>query len=92
MKHGSRQEQIVPFLPAESTPHIPDAALPLACFRCGAIDLPAIAKGTGTHRFRANCRHCGHWIKWLSTRTQAERHARNEHFYQKWLKKAQEAR
>jgi hypothetical protein len=47
------------------------------CPRCGVIDTPAIAPGNGPHAFRAQCRHCGTFIKWLSQYTPAERQARH---------------
>jgi hypothetical protein len=50
---------------------------PPACPRCGAFDTPAIAPGNGPHTFRAQCRHCGNFIKWLSQYTPAERQARH---------------
>jgi len=83
---------ICPDLSKPILPALPEADTQMVCRRCGALDLPAVAPGSGPHAYKAVCRHCGAWIKWLSTRTQAERHARNEHFYQQWLKKAQEAR
>src|SRR5262245_44316418 len=49
------------------------------CTKCGSIDLPAIAPGNGPHAFRAQCRHCGYFLQWLSTHSPAERQARRQH-------------
>jgi len=38
---------------------------PLPCPHCGACDVPAVAKGTSMHALRANCAHCGRYLKWL---------------------------
>jgi len=48
----------------------------LTCPRCGVIDRPVVGPGNGPHPFRASCRHCGHFIRWLSHYTSAERQAR----------------
>ena len=49
---------------------------PIACHRCGAVDPPILGPGSGPHHASARCRHCGHFIQWLSTRPPAERQAR----------------
>ena len=62
----------------DSSPTVHSAADPLACPRCGAIDTPTLGPGQGPHAFRALCRHCGAFLKWLSTRSPADRQARRE--------------
>ena len=61
-----------------STPTVNSAADPLACPRCGAIDTPTLGPGNGPHAFRALCRHCGAFLKWLSPRSPAEHQARRQ--------------
>src|SRR5262245_32130693 len=51
---------------------------PLLCRLCGTIDQPAIAPGNGPHAFRAQCRHCGAFIQWLSRYSPEELRARRE--------------
>jgi hypothetical protein len=51
---------------------------PLTCHRCGAIDTPTLGLGSRPHYASARCRHCGHFIRWLSTRTSAERQAQHQ--------------
>lgn len=51
---------------------------PIACPRCGAIDVPTLGPGAGPHAYRARCRHCGRFVQWLSTRAPAERQARRQ--------------
>src|SRR5262249_54970900 len=41
----------------------PDVA-PLPCYRCGTIDAPRLAPGTGPHALRANCPHWGPFRRW----------------------------
>jgi hypothetical protein len=48
------------------------------CPQCGVIDRPIVGPGNGPHPFRASCRHCGHFIRWLSRYTTAERLARRQ--------------
>jgi len=60
----------------DSTPTVNSAADPLACPRCGVIDTPTLGPGNGPHAFRALCRCCGAFLRWLSTRSPAERQAR----------------
>jgi len=48
------------------------------CFRCGAIDTPAIGPGKDPHAASARCRHCGAWLGWLSRYPPAERQARHQ--------------
>ena len=62
----------------DSTPTVNSAADPLACPRCGAIDTPTMGPGNGPHAFRALCRHCGAFLKWLSARSPADRQARRQ--------------
>jgi Single-strand binding protein family len=38
---------------------------PLLCGHCGACEVPIIGPGAGQHVARANCRHCGRYLKWL---------------------------
>jgi hypothetical protein len=59
-------------------PHQAQPAAPIACHRCGAIDTPTLGPGSGPHCASARCRHCGHFIRWLSTRSPAERQARRQ--------------
>ena len=51
---------------------------PLACPRCGTIDTPTIGPGNGPHAFRAVCRNCGSFIRWLSLSSPEERQARRQ--------------
>jgi hypothetical protein len=71
-------EQWPPAIPpteADSTP------TPITCYQCGTIDAPAIEHGHwGPHHMRATCRHCRAFVQWVSSRTQADRQARAEHF------------
>jgi hypothetical protein len=60
--------------PQQGTPGIG----PLPSHRCGAIDRPALGPGAGPHTASARCRHCGHFLRWLSTRSPAERQARRQ--------------
>jgi len=48
------------------------------CPRCGALDVPAVGPGSGPHTASARCRHCGRFLRWLSTRSPAERQARRQ--------------
>src|SRR5262249_38692584 len=48
----------------------------LACPRCGAVDRPTIGPGLGPHAFRAVCRHCGSFIRWVSKYSPQELKAR----------------
>ncbi len=61
---------------------IPDNVVPvqpeLPCPTCGAIDTPAVSPGTGPHAYRADCRHCGGFVRWLSQYTPEERQARRD--------------
>src|SRR5262249_19746655 len=52
----------------------PDVA-PLPCYRCGTIDAPRLAPGTGPHALRANCPHCGAFLRWIR-RYPSQEHAR----------------
>ena len=54
----------------------PTRAACQACPQCGAIDPPAVGPGSGPHTASARCRYCGHFIRWLSTCSPAERQAR----------------
>jgi hypothetical protein len=55
------------------------ASLPaLPCPRCGVIDAPSIAPGTGPHAYRADCRHCNGFVRWVSKYSAAERERRKE--------------
>ena len=51
---------------------------PLLCPRCGAIDTPTLGSGSGPHTASTLCRHCGHFLAWLSTRSPADRQARRQ--------------
>ena len=66
MTHDSLKSQSLP--PAE----------PLACRRCGAINLPLVSPGTGPHALKANCPDCGGFMRWLSKFTPEEQAARRE--------------
>ena len=60
--------------PATQPQIVPDPeAAP--CPRCGMIDRPTLTAGTGPHACKASCAHCGRFIKWISPRAPAERHA-----------------
>jgi len=48
------------------------------CPRCGVIDTPTLGPGNGPHAFRAQCRHCGAHLRWVSQYPPAERQARRE--------------
>jgi hypothetical protein len=50
----------------------------IACPRCGAIDTPTQGPGSGPHTASALCRHCGHFLQWLSTRALGDRQARRQ--------------
>jgi hypothetical protein len=52
--------------------------LETACPQCGVIDRPVVGPGNGPHPFRAQCRHCDSFIKWVSQYTPAERQARHQ--------------
>jgi hypothetical protein len=56
----------------------PDGERDIACPTCGAVAQPRISPGLGPHPFRAECRNCGHFIKWLSLYSPAEREARRQ--------------
>ena len=60
-----------------------------ACPRCGAIDTPALGPGSGPHTASARCAHCGHFFRWLSTRSPADRQARQEAMAQRPPSQAQ---
>jgi hypothetical protein len=49
-----------------------------ACPHCGVIDQPQLGPGLPPHAFRASCRHCGHFIAWVSRYTPSERTRRRE--------------
>lgn len=51
---------------------------PLPCPRCGTIDQPHVSPGAGPHHARANCRHCGAFLQWLSQHSPAEREIRRQ--------------
>jgi hypothetical protein len=55
-------------------PEIPPV-LQLTCRACGALDTPHVTVGRGPHALRANCRHCGEFVQWLSARSPAGREA-----------------
>ncbi len=60
-----------------STSPRPIPSLPAtACHHCGTVDIPQLAPGNGPHAFRATCRHCGAFLRWVSKYTPAERVAR----------------
>jgi hypothetical protein len=44
-----------------------------ACPRCGVIDQPLLSVGTGPHRCKASCAHCGRFLRWISTLAPSER-------------------
>ena len=58
--------------------HVPIAPPEIACPRCGVIDTPTLGPGNGPHAFRAQCRHCGHFIQWVSNRSPEERQGRRQ--------------
>jgi hypothetical protein len=47
----------------------------LACRRCGAEDRPALSPGNPPHAWRASCRHCGGFLKWVSGKSLDQRAA-----------------
>ena len=53
------------------------------CRICGAIDLADVSPEAGPHHTRANCRHCGAFIQWLSQHSPEVRQARRQ---QAWAK------
>ena len=57
----------------------------IACPHCGTIDTPAIAPGAGPHPYRANCAHCGTFLKWVSPHSPEEREARRQRYRQQAL-------
>src|SRR5262245_29899873 len=48
----------------------------LVCRRCGAIDTPRLAPGSGPHAVRANCANCGRFLQWVSRHTPEARAVR----------------
>ena len=63
----------------DSTSHAPTTStVSAACPRCGVIDRPQVGPGNGPHAFRAQCRHCGHFLQWLSKFPLAARQARRQ--------------
>jgi hypothetical protein len=55
----------------------------LVCSRCGCEDTPVHGPGKGPHTASAVCRHCGEFIRWMTTKTPAElaeRHAQRLQF------------
>ena len=50
--------------------------LQLSCRACGAIDTPTVHPGTGPHALRANCRHCGTFVQWVSALSPEKREAK----------------
>jgi hypothetical protein len=65
----------------EGTPLSP-VVLPgeLLCRRCGILAIPRVSPGQGQHAARADCAHCGAYIKWLPKWSHDERVARREQF------------
>ena len=49
---------------------------PIPCRYCGVIDRPLLTSGTGPHRCKATCAHCGRHLRWVSLLAPAERLAR----------------
>lgn len=64
--NSSTSPRAIPSLPATTCP------------QCGALGIPQLAPGNGPHAFRANCAHCGAFIRWVSRYTPAERAARRQ--------------
>jgi hypothetical protein len=50
----------------------------LPCTRCGAIDVPRLITALPPHAFRADCAHCGRFLKFVSQYTPEEQAARRE--------------
>ena len=66
MQHSIKLSDLVP------------ASEPLVCRRCAAITVPRVSPGTGPHAYRANCPHCGGFLKRLSRLTPNARARRRE--------------
>jgi hypothetical protein len=60
------------------------ASVPLApelvCPPCGCLGTPVVTRGTGPHAFRANCKDCGKFLRWVSKHTHEERVHRREKY------------
>lgn len=61
----------------------PPAPFLWTCTGCHVRDLAIIRPGTGPHAYRADCRHCGRFLKWVSSYTPAERNARRRQVFQR---------
>jgi hypothetical protein len=59
---------------------------PIACHRCAVMDVPTVMRGTGPHAYRAQCRHCGAFLKWISPLSHEERVHRREQYRQRAMK------
>jgi hypothetical protein len=46
------------------------------CPYCGATCRPTLSQGRGPHAIRADCGHCGRFLKWISILAPSERMAR----------------
>ena len=57
-------------VPHDGPGHAPGA---LPCRYCGVIDRPTLSPGTGPHAIRADCPHCGKFLKWISVLSPTER-------------------
>jgi len=63
-------KEIAVITPNFNTPAISE----MVCPCCGVIDLPRLGAGSGPHAARADCAHCGDFLRWLpKSRTPEER-------------------
>jgi hypothetical protein len=53
-------------------------AFTLSCPQCGVLDKPVVGPGSGPHAAAARCRHCGRFLKWLTTYTPGKRQPRRQ--------------
>lgn len=65
---------------SDAPDHSPQRAAPIACHHCGVLAIPRVTRGTGPHAFRANCPHCGKFLRWVSRYSHEERVHRREQF------------
>jgi len=56
----------------------PHTQVPLACRRCGVLDVPVVTAGAGQHAYLATCAHCSAYIQWLSQYAPEERERRRQ--------------
>jgi len=49
-----------------SSPFLP--LPPLYCANCDTVAVPDLSLGTGPHAAKAECPHCGRFLKWVPER------------------------